>query len=166
MSGPSRTATPAEQTILEPACRYDFSLLAGTRERLACTAEASAFLADCGRDWLVRRVRVWFNNNRDRLGTPRAGRLPLVRAVQEGLGAVNDRLQRLSDRLDALEKRAEERHLLLLSRLEPYPECQLVCTALLVGRTSLPLRIVSDPSFRAFMREFAIPPSPSSGTPS
>jgi hypothetical protein len=86
--------------------------------------------------------------------------------VQAGLGAVKDRLQGLSDRLDALEKSAEERHLLLLSRLEPSPEGQLVRTALRVGRTSLPLRVVADLSFRAFMRESAIPPSPSSGTPS
>jgi hypothetical protein len=75
--------------------------------------------------------------------------------VQAGLGAVNDGLQRLSDRLDALEKRAKERHLLLLSRLEPPPEGQLVRTALLVGRSSLPLRVVATLSFRAFMRESA-----------
>jgi hypothetical protein len=31
------------------------------------------------------QVRVWFNNNRDRPGTPGVGPLPLVRAVQEGL---------------------------------------------------------------------------------
>jgi hypothetical protein len=43
----------------------------------------------------------------------------------------------------------------VLSRLEPSPEGQLVRTALLVGRSSLPLRVVADPSFRALMRESA-----------
>jgi hypothetical protein len=84
--------------------------------------------------------------------------------VQEGLPAVNDRLRRIFDLLDALEMRAEERH--LFPWLELYPEGRLVGTALRVGRTSFPLRVVADLSFRAFMKESAIPPSPSSGTPS
>jgi hypothetical protein len=59
--------------------------------------------------------------------------------VQEGFAAVNDWLQRFSDRLDALERKAEERHLFLLSRLERSPKGQLGRAALLVGRTGLPL---------------------------
>jgi hypothetical protein len=39
--------------------------------------------------------------------------------VRDGFGAFSDRLQHLTDRLDALERVAEERHLCLLSRLEP-----------------------------------------------
>jgi hypothetical protein len=74
MAGLLRTATPAQQPILDPACRHYFSVPAGTRERLACTAEASTRLADCGRDWSIRPVRAEFNNNRDRPGTPGAGR--------------------------------------------------------------------------------------------
>jgi hypothetical protein len=40
----------------------------------------------------------------------------------------------------------------MLSKIGPYSEGQLVRTALLVGRTSLPLQVVADLSFRAFMR--------------
>jgi hypothetical protein len=47
---------------------------------------------------------------------------------------------------------AEQRYLAKLSRLEFYREGQLAPTALLVGRTSLPRRVVADLSFRAFMR--------------
>jgi hypothetical protein len=113
----------------------------------------SALLAAWEPHWTFRLVRVWFNNNRDRLGA--SVPLPLERAVQEGLGVIGNGFQRLHDRLDAFEKKAEERHPLLLSRLGPSPEGQLAGTALLVGRTSLPLRVVADPSFRAFMRESA-----------
>jgi hypothetical protein len=70
--------------------------------------------------------------------------------VQEGFGAVNDWLQRFSDRLEKLEKKIEERHLFVLSRLKPSPKGQVGGTALPIGRTNLPLRIVADPSFRAF----------------
>jgi hypothetical protein len=56
----------------------------------------------------------------------------------------------------------EERHLFLLSRLEPHPKGQIGRAVLLVGRTHLPLPIVPDPSVRAFMRESAAEcPNPS-----
>jgi hypothetical protein len=74
MPGPLRTARPAEQPILDPACRHYFSLPVGIREQLACTAEASTRVADCGRDWSIRRVPAWLNHNSDRSGTPGAGR--------------------------------------------------------------------------------------------
>jgi hypothetical protein len=123
----SHRTRPAEQAILERACRHYFSLPNRVSERQAFTAGASALLAVWESDWTVRLVRICFNNNRDRLGASGAG-------LGDG---------------------AEERHLLLLSRLEPSPEGQLVRTALLVERSSLPLRVVADSSFRTFMRKSA-----------
>jgi hypothetical protein len=65
---------------------------------------------------------------------------------------------------------AEQRHQVMLPGIEAYPEGQLVRTALLVGRSSLPLGVVTDLSFRAFMREsagwYGHPSVASSGTPS
>jgi hypothetical protein len=82
--------------------------------------------------------------------------------VQDGFGAVNNRLQGVSDRLDALKEKAEERYIFLLSRLEQYPNGQVGHTVLLVRRTNLLLRIVANPSFREFMQESAAAcPNPS-----
>jgi hypothetical protein len=171
MVAPYRATTPDERDILERAYRHYFFLPADRGERLACTVEASAHFIAWEPRWTVRRVRIWFNNNRGRFGAPGAGASPPVslppeRVMQEGHGAIGDWLQGLHDHLNAHEVGAEQRHLAMLSRLEPSPEGQLVRTAPLVGRSSLPLRVVADLSFRAFMRESAIPPSPSSGTPS
>jgi hypothetical protein len=49
----------------------------------------------------------------------------------------------------------EHRHLFPRFSLERYPKCQVGRTALLVGRTSHPLRIVADLSLLPFMRESA-----------
>jgi hypothetical protein len=82
--------------------------------------------------------------------------------LHEGFGAVNDWLQPFSDRLDAPQEKAEESHGFLVSRLEPCPKGQVGRTALLVGRTHLPLRIGADPSFQAFVSESAaVCPNPS-----
>jgi hypothetical protein len=58
-----RTAS-IEQAMLEESCRCFFSLLPSTPDRRACLEDASRRLHDCDPDWTVRRVRVWFNNNR------------------------------------------------------------------------------------------------------
>jgi hypothetical protein len=59
---------------------------------------------------------------------------------------------RIFDRMDVLGRRAEESHLLRLPGPKPHPEGQEVGTALLFGGTSLPVRLIADPTFRAFMR--------------
>jgi hypothetical protein len=75
--------------------------------------------------------------------------------VLEDPGAVTDAVQHLSERVDALEVSAREIHQRIFSWPEPHRESQVVRTALLVGTTNLPLRIVTTPSFRAFMRQSA-----------
>jgi hypothetical protein len=160
MAGPYRSTTPAELVILEPAYRHYFSLPARVREGQTCVEETSTRFVECGSDRPAKWIAMWFKSNRTRRGVPEADLLPsgLSPAGENrpgGLRAVNDWLQRFSNRQDALEKTTEERHLFLLSRLELYPKGQVGRAALLVGRTHLPLGIVADPSFRAFMRESA-----------
>jgi hypothetical protein len=66
--------------------------------------------------------------------------------------ATGDRVQSIGDDFGDIRAGVREILRLLLSRVDPHPEGQVMPTALLLGRTNLPLRVVLDPSFRAFMK--------------
>jgi hypothetical protein len=85
-------------------------------------------------------------------------------AVREGRVATADGVQSFGDNFGDIWAGLREIIPLLLSLADPHPDGQVLRTALLVGRTNLPLRVVLDPSFRAFMRGSTLPyqhPSPS-----
>jgi hypothetical protein len=152
-----RSTTSCEEEILERAARRYFSFPTGTPEWASWIQETSAFPASCELDSSCRPFRMWFNDNGRWLDTsaPEArprGPLPLMGAVGEDPGVVSHAVERLSERVDALEASGRQIHGRVFSWPEPDPESQVVGTALLVGTPNLPLRIVTYPSFRAFMR--------------
>jgi hypothetical protein len=73
-------------------------------------------------------------------------------AVRKDHVATGDRVSSIGDNFGHTSAGVREILPLLLSRADPHPHGQLMRTALFVGRSNLPLRVVLDPSFRAFMR--------------
>jgi hypothetical protein len=75
-----------------------------------------------------------------------------MRAVREDCVVTGERVQSINDDFGDIRAGVREILRLLFSRVDPHRDGQVMRTALLVWRTNLPLRVVPDPSFRAFMR--------------
>jgi hypothetical protein len=73
-------------------------------------------------------------------------------AMRDDRVATGERVQSFGDNFGDIRAGVREILRLLLSRAHSHPDGQVMRTALFVGRTNLPLRVVLDPSFPAFMR--------------
>jgi hypothetical protein len=70
MAESHREASPNTRAIPEPACRQYLSFAPRMPGRQTCLLETSALLAECGFDWSVDGLRIWFSNNRDKFIPP------------------------------------------------------------------------------------------------